>query len=130
MEPRTHLAINARLCGEIKELAEGEARVELVTTEEMAADERGLVHGSFPFGVADYAAMLAVNDPNVVLAKAETKFLRPVKVGETIEAFAQVVKEDGKKRSVDVTVSRDGESVLVAHLLCAVLEEHVFDVGG
>jgi O-acetylhomoserine/O-acetylserine sulfhydrylase-like pyridoxal-dependent enzyme len=28
--------------------------------------------------------MLAVNHPNVVLAKAETKFLAPVVVGETV----------------------------------------------
>ena len=37
----------------------------LTTDPEMAADDRGLVHGSFTFGLADYAAMLAVNDPSL-----------------------------------------------------------------
>jgi acyl-coenzyme A thioesterase PaaI-like protein len=44
----------------------------------MAADQRGLVHGGFTFGLADYAAMVAVNDPNVVLGAAEVRFLAPV----------------------------------------------------
>jgi acyl-coenzyme A thioesterase PaaI-like protein len=48
----------------------------------MAVDDRGLVHGGFVFGLADHAAMLAVNDPNVVLGAASTRFLKPVRVGE------------------------------------------------
>ena len=32
------------------------------------------------FGAADYAAMLAVNDPNVVLGNAELRFVAPVEV--------------------------------------------------
>ena len=67
MLPATHLAIDRRLCGEPLEIAEGSAIVVLVTLPEMAADDRGLVHGGFVFGLADYAAMLAVNDPLVVL---------------------------------------------------------------
>ena len=47
----------------------------------MAADGRGLVHGGFTFGLADFAAMCAVNDPNVVLGAATCKFLAPVQVG-------------------------------------------------
>jgi len=44
----------------------------------MAADARGLVHGGFTFGLADYAAMLAVNEPTVVLASAQTKLITPL----------------------------------------------------
>ena len=66
----------------------------------MAADDRGLVHGGFIFGMADYAAMVAVNDPLVVLGSAETKFLKPVQVGDTVEAVARVQSESGKKRIV------------------------------
>ncbi|HSF38746.1 MAG TPA: hotdog domain-containing protein, partial [Thermoanaerobaculia bacterium] len=83
MLPATHLAIDRRLVGEPVELGPGTASVALVTVPEMAADERGLVHGGFVFGLADYAAMLAVNHPNVVLGSAETRFLKPVTVGET-----------------------------------------------
>ncbi len=70
MEIKTHLAIDRRLCGEPLELREGFASVELTTTREMEADSSGLVHGGFVFGLADHAAMLAVNHPNVVLGQA------------------------------------------------------------
>ena len=64
MEPNTHLGINSALCGEVIELTDGGATAQLTTTAAMAADDQGLVHGGFVFGLADYAAMLAVNDPN------------------------------------------------------------------
>ena len=85
MTPNTHLGIDARLCGRPTTLAEGRAAVRLETVPEMAADDRGLVHGGFVFGAADYAAMLCVNDPNVVLGAADTRFVAPVAVGEVVE---------------------------------------------
>jgi len=78
LHPQTHLAIDPRLVGTPLEIAEGTAVVALVTVPEMAADERGLVHGGFVFGLADYAAMLAVNHPNVVLGGSEVRLLKPV----------------------------------------------------
>ena len=62
MEQRTHEKIAAHLCGTPIALSEGKARVALEVSPEMAADGRGLAHGGFTFGLADYAAMLAVND--------------------------------------------------------------------
>ena len=67
---RTHEAIDPELCGRLVSLAEGTAVVELRTVARMAADAHGLVHGGFVFGLADHAAMLAVNHPNVVLGSA------------------------------------------------------------
>ena len=96
MEQRTHEQIARHLCGEPLELEPGHARVALDTAPEMAADERGLVHGGFTFGLADYAAMLAVNEPTVVLASAQTKFIGPVVVGERMEAEATVDRTDGR----------------------------------
>jgi hypothetical protein len=64
---QTHHGIDRRLCGEPTMIAVDRAVVALTATAEMAADDRGLVHGGFVFGAADYAAMLAVNHPNVVL---------------------------------------------------------------
>ena len=93
----------------------------------MAADERGLVHGGFVFGAADYAAMLAVNDPNVVLGAAETRFLKPVVVGEEVVAEARVESEKGKKRVVEVTVRRGEDEVCQATLTCFVLPQHVLE---
>ncbi len=63
----------------------------------MAADEYGLIHGGTIFGVADYAAMVAVNHPHVVLAKADVKFLKPCQVGDEIIAKASITNKEGKK---------------------------------
>ncbi len=125
MQSKTHLGIDARLCGTPVDLAEGSATARFTTTPEMAADDRGLVHGGFVFGLADYAAMLAVNDPNVVLGAAETRFLAPVSVGQVVEAQAQVVAEKGRKRSVEVS-ARVGEVVVMSGTFTTfVLDQHV-----
>jgi len=125
---RTHEKISAALCGRAVELGAGHARVVLDTSPEMAADGRGLVHGGFTFGLADYAAMLAVNEPTVVLANATAKFLAPVVVGDHLEAEATVEQTDGKKRSVKVTVRRDGAAVMESEFLAVVPDGHILDV--
>lgn len=127
MDVRTHLSIDRRLCGEPVALADGSCTVEMTTTAEMAADERGLVHGGFVFGMADYAAMLAVNEPNVVLAGAESKFRAPVVVGERLVAQAKVTSHEGKRYAVHVDVSRGDLVVFSADFACAVPSTHVLD---
>ena len=126
-QPKTHLQIDRRLVGEPLELADGSANVALVTLPEMAADERGLVHGGFVFGLADYAAMLAVNDPNVVLGGAETRYLKPVRVGERLEARARIGETDGRKSRVQVEVLRDDKIVMTGTFTCFTLDGHVLD---
>ena len=125
MKPNTHLSIDRRLCGEPLELGEGTARVALFALPEMAVDERGLVHGGFVFGLADFAAMLAVNDPNVVLAGAEVRFLMPVVVGEQLMAESWVEETDGRKSRVRVEVVRDGDTVMSGDFRCVTLARHV-----
>jgi acyl-coenzyme A thioesterase PaaI-like protein len=125
--PSTHRAIDRRLCGEPVELEPGFARVRLQTQPEMAADERGLVHGGFLFGLADYAAMLAIDHPLVVLGAAETKFLKPCAVGETLEATARLESEDGRKRRVVAEVRRGEDVLMTGAFVCFVLDRHVLD---
>jgi acyl-coenzyme A thioesterase PaaI-like protein len=127
VEPRTHLGIDRRWCGAPVELREGAATVALETVAEMAADARGLVHGGFVFGAADYAAMLAVNDPHVVLASAALDFLRPVAVGDRLLASAEVTATEGRRRVVRCSVSGPRGEVLRGELVCAVLREHVLE---
>lgn len=126
---KTHLQISPRWVGEPVALSEGEASARLLTTSEMVADARGLVHGGFTFGLADYAAMLAVNDPFVVLGAAATKFLAPVRVGQTMLAQAKVLHSQGKKRSVAVTVEVDSSpeptKIFEGEFTCFVLPSHV-----
>src|SRR5205807_729390 len=99
--------------------------VELTCDERMRADDEGLVHGGFLFGLADYAAMLAVNEPTVVLADATAKFLAPVVVGDVVIAFARVASSEGKRRAVDVEVKRGDVVVMSATFSCAVPSRHV-----
>lgn len=125
MNVNTHLAIAKDLCGTPVDLAPGKAVVSMTATAVMAADARNLVHGGFVFGMADYAAMLAVNHPNVVLGSADMKFLKPVRVGETLLASATVTEEKGKKRLVSVSVTRNGEEVAVGTCVCFAPDAHV-----
>jgi acyl-coenzyme A thioesterase PaaI-like protein len=152
VQPRTHLALDRRLCGRPVDLPAalaGSARVELVTVAEMAADAAGLVHGGFVFGLADHAAMLAVNDPNVVLGSAAVRFLRPVAVGERLIAEANLAETAGRKSRVLVEVKRvaagaaaadqtvmsdetmmSDETVMSGEFVCFTLERHVLAATG
>ena len=125
MQILTHEKIDAELCGTPREVADGYSRVELQTNERMTVDDSGLVHGGFIFGLADYAAMIAVNHPNVVLGAAEVRFLKPVKAGEAVTAEARVERRSGKKHVVPVEIRRGGESVFEGTFTCFVLEQHV-----
>lgn len=127
MQIRTHEALDRTLSGEPLHVAPGEARVRLATTDRMAADARGLVHGGFVFSAADHAAMLAVGDPFVVLGAASTRFLAPVRVGQTVQLDARVVAEKGRKREVDVRGEADGTVVFEGAFTAFVLERHVLD---
>lgn len=125
MQISTHQKINQQLCGKPLEIKEGYSRVELAADAGMAVDGTGLVHGGFIFGQADYAAMIAVNDPNVVLGGANVKFLKPVKAGDTVVAEAQVTAVEKKKHTVEVAVTRDNERIFEGTFFCFVLEKHV-----
>jgi len=99
----THQAINRDLCGEIEKMEVGRVEVRLMTTSDMVADDQGLVHGGFIFGAADYAAMAAVNEKNVVLVACDSQFLSPVKFGDEVNFIAKVRHKEGRKRNVHVT---------------------------
>lgn len=77
-EIKTHQRINRHLCDAPLETRAGGSLVEMVAGSDMAVDGQGLTHGGFVFGLADHAAMIAVNHPNVVLGSADVKFLKPV----------------------------------------------------
>ena len=125
MQIITHQAIDQTLCGRPLLVEEGYSRVEFVATAQMTADESGLVHGGFVFGLADYAAMIAVNHPNVVLGAADVKFLKPIVLGDTIVAEARVEEVQGKKHWVAVSVARRDDIIFQGMFTCFVLEHHV-----
>ena len=125
MDITTHNEIDQNLCGTPLLVEESRSIVELTTTQNMTADSSGLVHGGFIFGLADYAAMLAVNHPNVVLGSSDVQFLKPVRLGEKVIATAKIHEEDKKKRKVNVRINRGDDIVFLGEFVCFVLPEHI-----
>lgn len=125
MNLNTHLKIDNTLNGNVLELGEGYAKIELQTISIMRADEQGLVHGGFIFGAADFTAMATVNDPYVVLAKSETKFLAPVKVGQSVVFEGIITLNNGRKSTVEVTAYIEDKKVFVGVFYTVVLDKHV-----
>jgi acyl-coenzyme A thioesterase PaaI-like protein len=127
MQLNTHLAISPDWVGQVVELACGRARARLTASSGMTADDQGLVHGGFTFGLADYACMLAINDPHVVLGGAEVRFMAPVRCGEVMEAEAEVEAGEGKKKMVRCRVVVGERLVFEGTFTCFVLERHILD---
>ena len=128
MEIKTHHLAHQPLLGTPIEIIDGEkAVVKLVGIENMVVDDHGLVHGGFTFGLADYAAMLAVNDPNVVIGGANVSFIAPVQRGDVMIAEALVAEVRNKKRVINVVVNVQDKTVFRGELTCFVLEKHVLD---
>ncbi len=94
----------------------------------MILDDTGLIHGGFAFGLADFAAMIAVNHPNTVLGGAEVRFIEPVKEGDILIAEANLIKKEGKRIVVDVNVKRESEIVFIGQFICFAPEKHVLDI--
>ena len=125
MQLNTHLNIDTSLCGKVIKLQENYAEILLHTTRQMIVDKQGLVHGGFIFGAVDYAAMSAVNDPFVVLGSSSSKFVAPVKVGDVVLCKANVLREKGKKREVQVQAFVSEKLVYEGNFSTFVLDKHV-----
>ncbi|MDO9057343.1 MAG: PaaI family thioesterase [Sulfuricurvum sp.] len=121
----THERINTVYSGEIIKLESGYAKVVLDTTEVMRADDVGLVHGGFIFSAADFAAMVAVNEPNVVLASCNCLFLAPVRVGDSVTFEATEHQKEGRKRNVTVRGFVHEIKVFEGEFKTVVTERHV-----
>ena len=125
-QPNTHLVASEKFVGKIISLEKGISKVTLKITSEMVVDDFGLAHGSFVFGLADYAAMLAINEPTVVLGKAEVKFTKPVILADEVTAEAKITESNGKKIIVNVIVfNKMNESVFEGDFVCFVLDKHI-----
>lgn len=125
---KTHKNINQSLCSEIQKLEDGYAESRLVTTNEMVADSKGLIHGGFVFGAADYTAMAAVNEENVVLTACSCKFTAPVKLGDIVNFTAKVQSRDGRKNSVYVTAYVLDVKVFEGEFKTFVTDKHVLEL--
>jgi len=122
---KTHENIKEELCGEVIKMEEGYVEVNLPTIPDMLADEVGLIHGGFIFGAADYAAMLAVNERNVVLVASDCQFLSPVKLHDVVKFQASVRHKEGRKRNVHVKAFVLDIKVFEGEFKTVITEKHV-----
>lgn len=121
----THGRINAAYSGEIEFLEKGYAKISLETKQIMRVDDDGLIHGGFIFSAADYAAMAAVNEPNVLLTSCSCLYTAPVRVGDVIVFEAKEYRNDGRVRSISVHGFVNGIKVFEGTFKAVVTERHV-----
>ena len=122
---RTHEKVNNELSGEVILLENGYVETRLVTVPEMVADDVGLIHGGFIFSAADYAAMLAVNERNVVLVASSCQFLSPVKFHDEVNFVAKVRHKEGRKRNINVIGSVLDIKVFEGEFKTVITDRHV-----
>lgn len=122
---QTHHKVNVDLTGQIVKLERGYVELRLITTPEMIADDIGLIHGGFIFSSADYAAMLAVNERNVVLVASDCQFLSPVKFHDEVNIIAKVRHKEGRKRNVHVEAFVLDIKVFEGEFKTVITERHV-----
>ncbi len=125
-ELNTHLKYNQKF-GRLVEITETGAKVILETTQDMAVDDEGLIHGGFTFSAADFCAMASVNEPYVVLVKATgCEFMAPIKVGESVEFTGKILMKEKRKVEVEVIGMLNDIKVFKGIFSCIVLDTHIF----
>lgn len=122
---KTHIRIKSALVGNLVELAKNTSKVVLQTTNEMSVDEFGLIHSGFLFGSAEYAAVAAVNEPNVVIIGCRSKFFAPAKVGDLVTFEAKGRFEDARKREIKVIGMINEIKVFEGIFQAVLLERHI-----
>ncbi len=121
----THQKIKKSLCGNVIFLEKGHSKTTLQTTNDMAVDILGLIHSGFIFGAAEYAAVSAINEENLVIISSKVKFLAPAKNGDLIEFEAKAKFEDARKREVKVIGEINEIKIFEGTYQAVVLENHI-----
>lgn len=124
---KTHIKIKSTLVGNLTELSKNSSKVLLQTTHEMSVDEFGLIHSGFLFGSAEYAAVAAVNEPNVVVIGCRSKFFAPAKVGDIVNFEAKGRFEDARKREIKVIGTINEIKVFEGIFQAVLLEHHILE---
>ncbi|MEE2030643.1 hydroxyphenylacetyl-CoA thioesterase PaaI [Rhodococcus chondri] len=98
---------------EVLELEQGRATASLAVTETMV-NGHGITHGGYVFLLADTAFALACNsyDLPAVGARADIRYLRPTRLGDTLTAVAVERSRSGRNGIYDVTVTDSAGAVI------------------
>ena len=97
---------------ELVSAGDGRAVVRMTITAAMVNGHE-IAHGGFVFSLADTAFACACNShgPVTVAAGADIAFVRPVRVGDVLTAYAEERVRSGRSGICDVTVRRGDEVV-------------------
>jgi acyl-coenzyme A thioesterase PaaI-like protein len=124
-ELKSHGKMKSTFAGNLVELKKNSAKVILQTTNEMVVDEFGLIHSGFIFASAEYAAISAVNEENLVIIGCRSKFFAPAKVGDLITFEAKGRFEEARKREIKVIGMINEIKVFEGIFQAVILEHHI-----
>jgi len=124
---KTHQKIKNIYVGNLTALSKSGAKVILQTTHDMTVDELGLVHNGFIFGAAEYAAVCAINEENVVIIGCRSKFFAPARLGDIITFEAKGRFEEARKREIKVIGIINEIKVFEGVFQAVLLEHHILE---
>jgi acyl-CoA thioesterase len=98
---------------EILEIKEGYSKIAMTVREEMI-NGLGIVHGGIAFSLADSAFAFACNNRNNLSVALDTSinFLKPVHVGDTLEAIATEVHNGRSTGLYQISISNQNQVVV------------------
>ncbi|MGP1562097.1 MAG: PaaI family thioesterase [Helicobacteraceae bacterium] len=117
--------INQSIVGFLEEIAPGEATVKLVCTDDMVADQKGLIHTGFMFNSANYAALLAINEPNAITIVSKANFLLPAVLDDEVIFKARAMQTESRKRVVRVDGFLRDNKIFEAEFSIVVMDRHI-----
>jgi acyl-coenzyme A thioesterase PaaI-like protein len=125
----THQNLNPLFVGKIKDIQEGYARTELTPNIEMATDEHHLLFTGFIFNAANYTAMLAVNQENIITSSAKIIFLEPMKISTQPLVFEAMSKhKESRKKMIKVTGTQHGIKFFEGEFATLTYDSNVLDI--
>ena len=116
MAEQTHGVVRSlrtrEIVGEIVDIQLGSRGVSILeTTEDMALERTGVVRGHHIFAQAESLAIAIIDADAAITALANSKFKRPVRVGERLIAKAEIVRTKGTQLVVQVVTKSGDEQV-------------------
>ena len=120
--------LRSSFTGDIVELEDGYVKTKFEPTDEMVIDDYKLIHNGFIFNAADFAAMVAVNNPYLVIITSNTKFLAPIELGNVVDFEAKVVHKYARKREIKVIGTVSDIKVFEGLFLVVILDQHILSL--
>lgn len=119
------------IVGELIDIVLGERGLSILeTTEEMVFERSRVVRGHFIFAQADSLAIALIDAPVVLTGLANTKFKRPVYLGEKLVAKGEVIRQKGHQHVVLVETKVGSEKVFRGKFVVFAVDPTRFAGGG